>query len=53
MSENPSLKMRSEAGKSPEEAKFFWTGGPLEVAERTWFASVGSGVTIFRITAVL
>ncbi len=48
MSENPSLKMRSEAGKSPEEAKFFWTGGPLEVAERTWFASVGSGVTAFE-----
>ncbi|MCB9597718.1 MAG: MBL fold metallo-hydrolase [Sandaracinaceae bacterium] len=35
------------SGKSPEEAKFFWTGGPIEVAPRTWFASAFSGVTAF------
>ena len=35
------------AGKSPEEAKFFWAGGPIEVAERTYFVSAFSGVTAF------
>lgn len=35
-------------GKSPEEAKFFWAGGPVEVAERTYFASALSGVTAFE-----
>jgi glyoxylase-like metal-dependent hydrolase (beta-lactamase superfamily II) len=35
-------------GKSPEEAKFFWSGGPIEVAERTWFQSRFSGVTAFE-----
>jgi glyoxylase-like metal-dependent hydrolase (beta-lactamase superfamily II) len=33
--------------RSPSEAKFFWTGGPVQVAPDTWFASVGSGVTAF------
>ncbi|OLT11213.1 MBL fold metallo-hydrolase [Actinomadura sp. CNU-125] len=33
--------------RSPSEAKFFWTGGPVEVAPDTWFASIGSGVTAF------
>jgi glyoxylase-like metal-dependent hydrolase (beta-lactamase superfamily II) len=36
------------AGASPEEAKFFWSGGPIEVAERTWFASMVSGLTAFE-----
>ncbi|MBX3269527.1 MAG: MBL fold metallo-hydrolase [Sandaracinaceae bacterium] len=36
------------AGKSPEDAKFFWSGGPIEVAPRAWFASVFSGVTAFE-----
>ena len=35
-------------GKTPEEAKFFWTGGPVEVAPRTWFASQFSGCTAFE-----
>jgi glyoxylase-like metal-dependent hydrolase (beta-lactamase superfamily II) len=35
-------------GKSPEEAKFFWSGGPIEVAPRTWFASQFSGCTAFE-----
>ncbi|MBV8979230.1 MAG: MBL fold metallo-hydrolase [Alphaproteobacteria bacterium] len=35
-------------GKGPQEAKFFWTGGPVEVAERTWFASQFSGCTAFE-----
>ncbi len=38
-------------GASPEEAKFYWTGGPLEVAPRTWFASLFSGVVAFETDA--
>jgi glyoxylase-like metal-dependent hydrolase (beta-lactamase superfamily II) len=48
MAENPSGKFLTMAGAPPEEAKFFWTGGPVEVAERTWFASALSGVTAFE-----
>jgi len=40
-------------GKSPQEAKFFWNGGPVEVADRTWFASMLSGVTAFETDAGL
>ncbi len=36
------------AGKAPEDAKFFWSGGPVEVAPRTYFASLFSGVTAFE-----
>src|ERR1700726_3229493 len=39
---------RAMRGKSPEDAKFFWSGGPIEVAERTWFQSVFSGCTGFE-----
>jgi glyoxylase-like metal-dependent hydrolase (beta-lactamase superfamily II) len=35
-------------GKTPEEAKLFWTGGPVEAAPRTWFASQFSGCTAFE-----
>lgn len=35
-------------GQTPDEAGFFWTGGPVEVAERVWFASMFSGVTVFE-----
>jgi glyoxylase-like metal-dependent hydrolase (beta-lactamase superfamily II) len=48
MADNPARKFGSMRGKSPEEAKFFWTGGPVEVAERTWFASQFSGSTAFE-----
>jgi glyoxylase-like metal-dependent hydrolase (beta-lactamase superfamily II) len=48
MSENPMAPFREMAGKSPEEAKFFWSGGPIEVAPRTWFQSYLSGVTGFE-----
>jgi len=48
MPTNPALLFATMAGKSPEEAKFFWSGGPVEVAERTWFASQVSGVTAFE-----
>jgi glyoxylase-like metal-dependent hydrolase (beta-lactamase superfamily II) len=44
---NPRDKFRHMAGKPPEEATFFWTGGPIRVAERTHFASLFSGVTAF------
>jgi glyoxylase-like metal-dependent hydrolase (beta-lactamase superfamily II) len=35
-------------GKEPDEAGFFWSGGPIEVAERTFFQSRFSGVTAFE-----
>ncbi len=35
-------------GKTPDEAGFFWSGGPIEVAPRTFFASRFSGVTAFE-----
>jgi hypothetical protein len=38
--DNPTDLFKQLRGKSPEEAKFFWSGGPVEVAERTWFQSV-------------
>lgn len=34
--------------RPPQEAKFFWNGGPVGVAEHTWFASLVSGVTGFE-----
>ena len=48
MPTNPSMLFATMAGKPPEEAKFFWSGGPIEVAERTWFASMVSGLTAFE-----
>jgi glyoxylase-like metal-dependent hydrolase (beta-lactamase superfamily II) len=53
MSENPTDRFRTLAGRPPEEAKFFWTGGPVEVAPRTWFQSRFSGVTGFETDAGL
>jgi glyoxylase-like metal-dependent hydrolase (beta-lactamase superfamily II) len=46
--DNPTELFRQLRGRSPEEAKFFWSGGPTEVAERTWFQSVFSGATGFE-----
>lgn len=40
--------MDQHYGQSPQEAKFFWSGGPVRVAERTWFSSFLSGVTAFE-----
>jgi glyoxylase-like metal-dependent hydrolase (beta-lactamase superfamily II) len=48
MAQNPAAKFATMRGKTPEEAKFFWTGGPVEVAPRTWFASQFSGCTAFE-----
>lgn len=48
MADNPAAKFGLMRGKTPEEAKFFWTGGPVQVAERTWFASQFSGCTAFE-----
>jgi glyoxylase-like metal-dependent hydrolase (beta-lactamase superfamily II) len=48
MADSPMAPFYEMAGKSPEEAKFFWTGGPIEVAPRTWFQSWLSGVTGFE-----
>jgi len=48
MATNPAAKFGTMRGKTPEEAKFFWTGGPIEVAPRTWFASQFSGCVAFE-----
>ncbi|HWA92437.1 MAG TPA: alkyl sulfatase dimerization domain-containing protein [Rhizomicrobium sp.] len=48
MADNPAVKFALMRGKTPEEAKLFWTGGPVEVAPRTWFASQFSGCTAFE-----
>jgi glyoxylase-like metal-dependent hydrolase (beta-lactamase superfamily II) len=48
MAADPIARFQEHAGKSPEEAKFYWSGGPVEVAERTWFASIFSGSTAFE-----
>lgn len=50
---NPRDRFHELHGKTPEEAKFFWTGGPIEVAERTSFVSLFSGVTAFETDAGL
>jgi glyoxylase-like metal-dependent hydrolase (beta-lactamase superfamily II) len=41
-------RMSQAYGQSPQDAKFFWSGGPVQVAERTWFQSFFSGVTAFE-----
>ncbi|RIK95947.1 MAG: MBL fold metallo-hydrolase [Proteobacteria bacterium] len=46
-SKNPTDGFRDLAGRAPDEATFFWSGGPIEVAERTWFQSQFSGCTGF------
>src|SRR5579863_3777794 len=48
MAQNPLERFASMRGKSPDEAKFFWTGGPLEIADRTWFQSSFSGCIGFE-----
>jgi len=48
MPTNPAMLFATMFGKSPEEAKFFWSGGPIELADRTWFASQVSGLTAFE-----
>jgi glyoxylase-like metal-dependent hydrolase (beta-lactamase superfamily II) len=48
VSHNPTQKFVELRGEPPEVAKFFWSGGPVEVAERTWFQSQLSGATGFE-----
>jgi alkyl sulfatase BDS1-like metallo-beta-lactamase superfamily hydrolase len=48
---NPTQKFGQFHDGDPDEAKFFWSGGPIEVAPRTWFASQFSGLTAFETDA--
>ena len=48
MTDNPTDRFKQMRGRSPEEATFFWSGGPIEVAARTWFQSRFSGCTAFE-----
>ncbi|WP_052372938.1 alkyl sulfatase dimerization domain-containing protein [Amycolatopsis taiwanensis] len=47
MTDNPTEAWLHHGDEDPREAKFFWTGGPVQVATDTWFTSLGSGVTAF------
>jgi glyoxylase-like metal-dependent hydrolase (beta-lactamase superfamily II) len=51
VADNPTDRFKAWRGRSPEEATFFWTGGPIEVAPRTWFMSRFSGCTAFETDA--
>lgn len=48
MASNPATKFADMVGKSPEEAKFFWSGGSVELADGVWFQSQFSGTTAFE-----
>lgn len=48
MTRNPMHWLGQHLNANPDDAKFYWTGGPVEVAERTWFQSFFSGVTAFE-----
>jgi glyoxylase-like metal-dependent hydrolase (beta-lactamase superfamily II) len=47
MEGNPAQRFFEHQDDDPDVGRFFWTGGPVELAERTWFQSQGSGVTAF------
>jgi glyoxylase-like metal-dependent hydrolase (beta-lactamase superfamily II) len=47
MAQNPLQKFAEMMGKPPDEALFFWSGGPVDIGDRTYFASSLSGVTAF------
>ena len=40
-------RFKQMEGRDGDEAGFYWQGGPIEVAERTYFQSRFSGVTAF------
>ena len=48
MAQNPAEKFQLYRDGDPDEARFFWSGGPVEVAERTWFQSQLSGCVGFE-----
>lgn len=48
MSENPTEQFQSLGNRPPEEATFFWGGGPIEVAPRTFFQCAFSSCTGFE-----
>ena len=47
MADKTSERFLAMRGRPPEEAGFFWSGGPIEVDEKTFFVSRFSGVTAF------
>jgi glyoxylase-like metal-dependent hydrolase (beta-lactamase superfamily II) len=53
MAENPTDPFQRLAGRAPEEATFFWSGGPIEVASRTFFQCAFSSCTGFETDAGL
>jgi glyoxylase-like metal-dependent hydrolase (beta-lactamase superfamily II) len=53
MSDDTTDRFRHGAGRTPEEATFFWGGGPIEVAPRTFFQCAFSSCTGFETDAGL
>jgi glyoxylase-like metal-dependent hydrolase (beta-lactamase superfamily II) len=51
MAVNPMQKFAQMRGAPPDEALFFWNGGPVDVGDKTYFASMLSGVTAFETDA--
>ncbi|MBF9069046.1 hypothetical protein [Streptacidiphilus fuscans] len=51
--DNPTSQWTEAGDRTPESAKFFWTGGPVQLAEDTWFSSMGAGVTAFSTARAL
>lgn len=47
MTDNPIANMFRNRNADPDEAKFYWTGGPVEVAPGVWFQSMFSGMVAF------
>lgn len=47
MASNPLELFLANENADPDEARFMWSGGPVDVAERTWFSSLFSGSTAF------
>jgi glyoxylase-like metal-dependent hydrolase (beta-lactamase superfamily II) len=48
MAQNPTEQFNKYRDGDPDEAKFFWNGGPVQLAERTWFQSQLSGCVGFE-----
>lgn len=48
MQGNPTDRFFENLDGDPATAGFYWMGGPVRVAERTWHASAFSGVTAFE-----
>jgi glyoxylase-like metal-dependent hydrolase (beta-lactamase superfamily II) len=47
MADKTTERFLAMRGRPPEEAGFFWSGGPIDIAPQTYFVSRFAGVTAF------